>query len=119
MDSRPDAQTKDEKRPMPQKKGRGKVPGLSGYYTVVITSSSGKGTGNKGHHIEAKEPGLAHIIRLNRRVMDLGAQSDGHFAKGYRRLAHPKAHWDGVLIAASRFPVNQNIGSRSNLPEVG
>jgi len=41
----------------------------------VITSLSGKGTGHDRDHVEAKEPGLARIIRLNRGVMDLGAKN--------------------------------------------
>ena len=90
---------------MAQKKGRGKVPGLSGYYAVFIISSSAKRTGNDWYHIEAKEPGLARIIRLNRGVMDLGAQSDGNFAKGDRRLAHPKADRDGVSLPVNVYPM--------------
>jgi hypothetical protein len=58
---------------MPQKKGRGKVPGLSGYYAVVFISSVGKRTGHDRHRVDTKEPGLPRIIRLNRGVMDLGA----------------------------------------------
>ena len=57
---------------MAQKKGRGKVPGLSGYYAVVFISSAGKGTGHDRHRVDPKEPGLPRIIRLHHRVMDLG-----------------------------------------------
>ena len=73
MDSRPHAQTKDENRSMAQKKGRGKIPGLSGYYAVLITSSSGKGAGHDRHRVDTKEPGLPRIIRLHHRIMHFSA----------------------------------------------
>ena len=81
---------------MAQKKGRGKITGLSGYYAVLITSSSGKGTGHDRDRVDTKEPGLPRIIRLNRGVMDLGAKANGQLAKQDRGLVHPNADRDGT-----------------------
>src|SRR5262245_9367438 len=68
-------------------------------------------------HLEADEPALPVVFRLDQSVVHLERELDGQFAE-LEQLAHAEADGEGQLVAVVGLPVDQDVGGHAHLPGV-